>query len=460
MFVTGLFGLPSSALAGSEPEIEAESVSTLAGETVEYTVSLSGNPGIAAFLIELSFDKGAFSLLEDVETGTPICESGNVTVQGNLLCTETDYGCKVLWYNAENAHDDGALFTIRLAAAPDAPVGAYAVNLSYSKANTVNVNEDRLELKCVDGAITVREYEPKFIGQTLTCTDSEIEYGVSVQDNPGMAGFLIELSYDQSVLEIESFNGEVLATGGQAINTGNIAAREENGKVRVLWSSARDVHSDGLLFKVTMRRKENAPVGIYPIGVSYDASNTMDEQTCPVNFSCVDGSIKFVTNDTSSIVSYVTGVSSWNIPAQEKFFGQNLILTNERPQKTGHYFAGWSTSPNAVTPEYEPVAVYSVDEDVTLYAVWYKIESGIFNVSAQPDLVNISVSCSGKADLVVTVYDGEGKMLYTEVETVTDAYYDDVSLTLEPVTASVYIKVFLLNSNTHEPLCEARETSL
>lgn len=84
MFVTGLFGLPLSALAGSEPEIEAESVSTLAGETVEYTVSLSGNPGIAAFLIELSFDKGAFSLLEDVETGTPICESGNVTVQDSL----------------------------------------------------------------------------------------------------------------------------------------------------------------------------------------------------------------------------------------------------------------------------------------------------------------------------------------------------------------------------------------
>ena len=186
----------------------------------------------------------------------------------------------------------------------------------------------------------------------------------------------------------------------------------------------------------------------------------MDEQTCPVNFSCVDGSIKFVTNDTSSIVSYVTGVSGLNIPAQEKFFGQNLILTSERPQKTGHYFAGWSTTPNAVVPEYEPVAVYSVDEDVTLYAVWYEIESGIFNISAQPDSVNISVSCSGKADLVVAVYDCEGKMLYTDVETLTDVYYDNVSLPLGSVTESAYIKVFLLNSNTHEPLCEAHATSL
>lgn len=460
IFLTGLFGLHSSALASYEPEIKAESVSTLAGETVEYTVSLSGNPGIAAFLVELSFDKGAFSLLEDVDTGIPVCESGNVTSLGNLLCTETDYGCKVLWYNTENVHDDGSLFTIHLLAAPDAPIGEYAVKLSYSKSNTVNVNEDRIDLKCVDGMVTVREYEPKFIGQSLTCTGSEIEYGVSVQDNPGMAGFLIELSYDQSVFEIESSNGEVVATSGQAINTGNIAAREENGKVRVLWSSARDVHGDGLLFTVTLRLKENASVGIYPIDVSYDASNTMDEQTHPVSFSCVDGSIKFVTKDTSNIVSYETGLSGWSIPSQEKLFGQNLILTSERPQKPGFYFAGWSTSPNSVVPEYEPESIYSADADIILYAVWYEIESGIFNVSAHQDLVNILVSCSGEADLIVALYDGEGKMIYADFETITDAYYETVSIPLYSVAPSGYLKVLLINSATHTPLCENYETSL
>lgn len=459
IFVGGLFGLPSSALASSEPEIKAESVSTLAGETVEYTVSLSGNPGIAAFLIELSFDKAKFNLLKDAETGAPVCKSGNVTAQGNLICTETEYGCKVLWYNTVNAYDNGALFTVALAAASSAPVGDYNVRLSYSKANTVNINEDKINLNCVDGMVTIREYEPKFIGQVLTSTNSKIEYGVSVQDNPGMAGFLIELNYDQSIFEIESSNGEVMATSGPAINTGNIAAREENGKVSVLWSSARNVYGDGLLFTVTMRRKENTPVGIYPIYLSYDASNTMDEHTRPVSFSCVDGSIKLVTNNTSSVVSYVTGASNWNIPAQEKFFGQNLILTSERPQKSGYSFAGWATKPNAIVPEYAPGTIYSVDADIVLYAVWHKIENGIFEVAVLPNSANITVSCSGEADLVIAAYDDKGKMLHMEARAMEDAYYDNVYITLDLSETSGYIKVLLLESDTHAPLCEAYETS-
>lgn len=60
--LTLIFAQLPSAYAEARPVIYAARQSVLAGETVEYTVSLSGNPGIAAFLIELSFDKGLFSL--------------------------------------------------------------------------------------------------------------------------------------------------------------------------------------------------------------------------------------------------------------------------------------------------------------------------------------------------------------------------------------------------------------
>lgn len=54
--------------------------------------------------------------------------------------------------------------------------------MNYSKSNTVNVEEQKLNLDCEDGLITVREFEPKIVGQVATCDSDEVDYSIYIQE--------------------------------------------------------------------------------------------------------------------------------------------------------------------------------------------------------------------------------------------------------------------------------------
>ena len=55
---------------------------------------------------------------------------------------------------------------------------------------------------------------------------------------------------------------------------------------------------------------------------------------------------------------------------QEKVHGTNLTLSSTKPTKEGHTFAGWATTVNATTAQYQSGGSYTNNSAVTLYAVW------------------------------------------------------------------------------------------
>ena len=57
--------------------------------------------------------------------------------------------------------------------------------------------------------------------------------------------------------------------------------------------------------------------------------------------------------------------------AQTKYYANALTLSEENPEFGNRIFKGWSTDKNATTAEYQPGSLYSADEDLMLYAVWY-----------------------------------------------------------------------------------------
>ena len=59
--------------------------------------------------------------------------------------------------------------------------------------------------------------------------------------------------------------------------------------------------------------------------------------------------------------------------AQKKIEAVDLLLSSDIPECAGYSFAGWAASPDAESPEYAAGAVYSQNEDITLYAVWNAI---------------------------------------------------------------------------------------
>ena len=61
-----------------------------------------------------------------------------------------------------------------------------------------------------------------------------------------------------------------------------------------------------------------------------------------------------------------TGIPSGQI----KKYGTNLTLSYTKPTREGYTFLGWSTNKSASTPSYYPGSSLSLNQDMTLYAVW------------------------------------------------------------------------------------------
>lgn len=51
-------------------------------------------------------------------------------------------------------------------------------------------------------------------------------------------------------------------------------------------------------------------------------------------------------------------------------YGSVLTLSTTRPTRTGYNFVGWNTNPNGSGTNYSPGQQYSVDSNLTLYAIW------------------------------------------------------------------------------------------
>ncbi len=85
-----------------------------------------------------------------------------------------------------------------------------------------------------------------------------------------------------------------------------------------------------------------------------------------------DFEIKSVQPVKLYTVSYDANGGNNAPSAQTKKSGEDLALSEQKPEREGYKFLGWAESKNATTAEYQPLDNYSKDEDATLYAVWQK----------------------------------------------------------------------------------------
>ena len=69
-------------------------------------------------------------------------------------------------------------------------------------------------------------------------------------------------------------------------------------------------------------------------------------------------------------VSYDANGGTGAPNSQIKEPNKDITLSTTKPSRTGYTFIGWSTNKNSSTAEYQPGAIYSNNESVTLYAVW------------------------------------------------------------------------------------------
>lgn len=98
------------------------------------------------------------------------------------------------------------------------------------------------------------------------------------------------------------------------------------------------------------------------------------------------------------VIGYDANGGTGEPSIQTKTSGEDLILTSERPTRSGYTFLGWSRSADATTPTYYPGSTFTEDCSATFYAVWSK----------NPETYTIKYNANGGSGAPATQTKNEG----------------------------------------------------
>lgn len=177
--------------------VEVGSVRACAGETVTIPVSISDNPGIAAFRISINFDSSKLTP-ESVESGA-VLSKGSLTT--NL--EEEDFAgnsITVYWENPSDIKDDGELLLLTFSINEYCPDGDIPVTVSYEPSDIINQSYEQVKLNKTDGAVKVITVLPGDVFE-----DGEVD----VKDGLKLSQYLAE--WDISMTRFEKMAADVNA---------------------------------------------------------------------------------------------------------------------------------------------------------------------------------------------------------------------------------------------------------
>lgn len=117
---------------------------------------------------------------------------------------------------------------------------------------------------------------------------------VSINENEGLAGFIIYIECDTDVfrLEEDAESGCYRVEAGEVTKAGALTctAYGTDGW-SVVWYQPQNTFAEGELFTLNLSVAEDAAPGEYPVKISYSPANTIDENGGRVALDTVDGTI-------------------------------------------------------------------------------------------------------------------------------------------------------------------------
>ncbi len=134
----------------------------------------------------------------------------------------------------------------------------------------------------------------RIYSETISAKKNEtFEIPVKIDNNTGIMGFGIDVTYDSNVINPVSVEGSELLNGmlNDSIET------SEAGSFRVLYTGSENFCSDGTIFTLTFNASEDA-TGNVSVTLSYTTDDTFNESFSEVVLNCETISISF-DNGTS-----------------------------------------------------------------------------------------------------------------------------------------------------------------
>ena len=134
----------------SAPQFVVSSHEAKRGDTIEVTVALKNNPGIASIILAVAFDSDALTLTEVVY---------NTSIGGQTVPPySANSPIKLYWINGfADAEGDFVLATLKFTVKSNAPAGDYYIALSYNADDVYDISETNLPFEIVNGKVTVKQ---------------------------------------------------------------------------------------------------------------------------------------------------------------------------------------------------------------------------------------------------------------------------------------------------------------
>ena len=194
---------------------------------------------------------------------------------------------------------------------------------------------------------------------TIRVTDVVTEPGQSVQvpvmieNNPGVAGAKITLTYGSDLILTDAVTGDAFAelqyTGpGMMTSPCNFTWDSESGMVT----------ENGTILVLTFQVPADAAPGtVYTLACSYRAGDFYDEDLVDVEFATVDGSIT-VEQKQSSEHTVTFKDYDGSVLKTQKVADGGSATAPQAPQREGYIFVGWDVAFDCVTTDLVVTAQY------------------------------------------------------------------------------------------------------
>ena len=168
------------------------------GLSHEIEFSIVGNPGIASWMIELTWDPS--------EVQYDSISYGQAFSKGTYIKNSNTPGkLNVMWYSATNVSVDGVLFSVKLKS-DEKREDSCTINLSVSPEDTVNEKGEMVTLK-IDSSVILPalvKTKPEQINQTVEINRTENEAAVVKGDSSKQTVEINKIENEDSVVERDS----------------------------------------------------------------------------------------------------------------------------------------------------------------------------------------------------------------------------------------------------------------
>ena len=243
------------------------------------TVSLENNPGIAGYLLYITFDTTVFTVTE-VEN----LKSGYIRFNDYYENGERK-GVKIIAASSMDYTEDGALFSMKLQVSEDAEIGEYDVGISYSKEDTVNENGQEIALSIGNGKVVLEEPTLMLSPQTSE-TDEEVTILLSMRNSPGITGVKCTVRYDTNKFELQSV--QPLAKGTIIYNDHYYINNDDQG-AKIAWLGEGAPGKELPLFSLTFHVVQNIPPDQYTFTIQ--EVEVSDQKNRLISVEKVDGTV-------------------------------------------------------------------------------------------------------------------------------------------------------------------------